>query len=112
MNTILFRHPLPRTRRMLACAALALLAGCAESPHDLVIRGERARLEERLAADPAQATLQNKLGKTPLHCAVTMRRRDMLDLLKRHGADLNAQDKTGMTPLHVAAMMGRPEEAR
>jgi len=102
----------PRVLWLLARAAILLsLAGCTETPHDMVARGETKRIEELLARDPSAANAANALGKTPLHYAVTMRRIDLMDLLARHGANLDAADRTGMTPLHVAAMMGRAKEA-
>jgi ankyrin repeat protein len=90
---------------------LAMLAGCGNSLHDLVAVNDEARVAALLKAHPESVRSLNRLGKTPLHYAVTYQRTACMQLLLDHGADINAQDKTGMTPLHVAAMMGFPEEA-
>lgn len=98
--------------RFSAVALLAVLAGCAPSPHDLIGRNDLEGLKARIASDAALLEDRNRLGKTPLHYAVHYKRLDAMAYLVDAGADINAQDGTGMTPLHVAAMLGRRDEAR
>lgn len=95
------------------CLVLAwVLCGCGASLHDVVAAGRLDRAAEMLEQDPDLARSRDRLGKTPLHHAVTFHRPEALELLLVHGADLDARDVTGMTPLHVAAMLGRDIEAR
>ena len=91
---------------------LAVLAGCAPSPHDLVARGKNDELRRALEKDAARTvSARDRKEKTPLHAAVSCENSTAMELLAAHGADLNAADITGMTPLHVAAMLGRATEA-
>jgi ankyrin repeat protein len=39
---------------------------------------------------------------TPLHWAVRLDRRDLLELLLKSGSDVNRRNKSGMTPLDLA----------
>jgi ankyrin repeat protein len=91
---------------------LAVLPGCAPSPHDLVARSKNDGLRSLLDKDPADAVAaRDRKGKTALHAAVSSENRAAMEMLAEHGADMNAKDVTGMTPLHVAAMLGRAVEA-
>ena len=93
-------------------AFLAILAGCAPSPHDLVARGKNDELRQALEKNATRVvTARDRKEKTPLHAAVSCENRVAMEMLVEHGADLNATDITGMTPLHVAAMLGRASEA-
>ena len=93
-------------------ALLAVLAGCAPSPHDLIARGKNDELRRALEQNAAKvAAARDRKEKTPLHAAVSCENRGAMEMLVEHGADINAADITGMTPLHVAAMLGRAAEA-
>lgn len=46
---------------------------------------------------------------TPLHWAINIGNRDIINLLIDKGADINAQDKNGDTPLHVVAYDGNKD---
>ena len=94
-----------------ALALAALFCGCTPSLHDTVARGDSETARAMIAANPELVMARNKLGKTPLHYAVTYGAAPMIDLLAEAGADINAADKTGLTPLHVAAMLDRTKEA-
>lgn len=85
--------------------AVALLPGCAPGVFDLAARGDAEHLDTLLTARPEALDARDRLGKTPLHFAVTFGHAEVAAVLVEHGADLNAADGTGMTPLHVAAMM-------
>ena len=103
---------LPLGAILWAVASSMVLFGCAPSPHDLVTLGKTVSLQKMLEAQPERVHASNRLGKTPLHYAVSNKRAKMMALLADKGADLDAADATGMTPLHVAAMMGRLDEAK
>ncbi len=104
-------RPVPARQTIVAGLLSLLLLGCGASLHDLVAAGDVPRAEALLKKDPSAAHSVNKLGKTPLHYAVSYKQVPCMELLLKHGADINAQDRTGMTPLHVAAMLGRKQEA-
>ncbi len=89
----------------------AVLAGCQDSLHDEVARGDRRAVEVLLNAAPELIDSRNDMGKTPLHHAVSFRRIAMMGVLSTRGADLAARDDTGMTPLHSAALLGFVDEA-
>lgn len=106
--------PIIRRNIWMLCAGIAALccvAGCAPSLHDTVARGDVARVQAMLERNPQLAHARGHLDKTPLHYAVTYKQPECMELLLRHGADINAADYTGMTPLHAAAMLGRKDEA-
>jgi len=89
----------------------AFLAACGDSIHDVVNREDLARAQAMIAKDPTLVNARTRLGKTPLHYAVTYGHPEFIDFLASKGADVNAADKTGLTPLHTAAMLGREAEA-
>lgn len=89
-----------------------LWSGCAPSAHDLVAGNKEDALRARLEARPTLIESRDRLGKTPLHHAVTYDRIALMPLLAEAGANLDEQDGTGMTPLHGAALLGKTEAAR
>jgi ankyrin repeat protein len=95
-----------------ALTLMATLHACTPSPHDLVAANNVAVLQTRLEADPALVDSRDRLGKTPLHHAVTYNRIPIMPLLAGAGSDLDAQDSTGMTPLHGAALLGNADAAK
>ena len=47
--------------------------------------------------------------QTPLHQAVMDDKREMIQLLLRHGADTNIADDSGLSPLNLARNIGSKE---
>ena len=72
---------------------------------DLVYAGAAERLAIVLAEDPTRATARRPDGRSPLHVVAAgdvPRHELLIDLLVRHGADVNARNDRGDTPLDVA----------
>jgi ankyrin repeat protein len=46
-------------------------------------------------------------GNTPLHLAALHGRRQVVQSLLDHGAEVNSRNREGWTPLHIASMKGR-----
>ncbi len=92
--------------------AIAALAGCSASTHDLAAKPEPEALQAWLEADPEAVHDLNDMKKTPLHYAVTYGRKDSVAILLAHNAEVNAKDVTGMTPLHCAATLSRIDQAQ
>jgi ankyrin repeat protein len=62
-------------------------------------QGDLAAAQTLLGAEPALAQQRGHDGATPLHWAAFHHRRDIVQLLIRHGADVNARDlEFGATP--------------
>lgn len=64
---------------------------------DLMLKTGAARVTQPLTDDNTQ----------PIHMAASKNSVAMIDLLVRHGADVNARDKDGETPLMLAAIWDR-----
>ncbi|MEN6358179.1 MAG: ankyrin repeat domain-containing protein [Armatimonadota bacterium] len=95
-----------------ACLALCVLICSpvlAGEIHKAAARGDLARVQELVNADPALVNSQDISGATPLHWAVDRNQRTMADLLIALGANINAKKKNGVTPTHIAAGEGRIE---
>lgn len=103
------------TRRAVVAGILAVLGsllwtqGCrtqrapAAALRDAVMRGDVARVQSAIAAG-ARADARGDMGQTLVHLAVVAgtARKDMLEILVKHGADVNAADATHLTALHYA----------
>jgi RNA polymerase sigma factor (sigma-70 family) len=48
-------------------------------------------------------------GQTPLHTAVSVNQKEVVELLLANGADINARDEADLTPLHWGAAAGHQE---
>jgi len=96
---------------LLASVCFTVSTGCAPSIHDAIARGNINAVHKLLNENPDLVNARDGKQKTPLHCAVTYKQREVMELLIEKGAAIGARDITGMTPLHVAAMLGRRDEA-
>ena len=68
--------------------------------------GADSRVRELLEKDASLISARDTDGSTPLHCATWKGHRGVVELLLKHGADVNAKnnnDHWGTTPLHAAA---------
>lgn len=83
--------------------SIALVAGTATAApiHDALIDGDIARALELI--DSADIDARDSKGRTPLHYAALLGRKNALEALIEAGADVNAVDRRGETPLHLAA---------
>jgi ankyrin repeat protein len=86
--------------------------------HEAVQKGDLETIRTLLAANPglinAQTVLVGEwwLNGTPLHWGACAGRKDVVELLLDHHADVNARAQiTQATPLHCAAGFGRTEVA-
>src|SRR5262249_40858596 len=90
-------------------AAIAVLAPLTRDVHNLANLGEKERLRELLAAEPALANLVHfRLGNTPLFW-LPDQEPDALEIarfLLDHGADPRFRDKSGDTPADAARKRG------
>lgn len=93
-------------------ACVVALAGCGESLHDAIARGDLSTVRAMVTTDPRACDRANDLGKRPIHYAVNFARPEILEYLIDAGCDINVQDTTGMTPLHVAAFIDLPGAAK
>jgi ankyrin repeat protein len=72
-------------------------------------------LVRRVAAQPgalARRRSRFEESETPLHCAMSRGRLDLMDVLIQAGADVDAKDARGRTPLDVAMLRGDAESTQ
>lgn len=68
-----------------------------------LVKGERSRAQSiamLLLEHCADVNHQAHTGVTPVHLAVKAGRKEILDVLRKHGANLHAADKRGLTLMH------------
>ncbi len=108
----------PRRLSTLLAINAALLAMHARettdsvSPHVVAGAGRTDVLWGMLRQGAIVPDAPNGDGATLLHAAAFEGRKETVELLLRHGADVNAVDFGGMTPLHHAAWGGSVEMCR
>jgi ankyrin repeat protein len=69
-------------------------------------RGETEALAQLIAAGASATAPSTMGGYLPLHLALHFKHAHMVDLLLRHGADVNQATRKGVTPLLVAVSAG------
>ena len=75
------------------------------------IKHNQIGIVETLIAKGANINLKDNSGRTPLHRAASLDRREIAGLLIANGADVNAKDNYTSTPLYAAAGWGHKEVA-
>ncbi|HNX75081.1 MAG TPA: ankyrin repeat domain-containing protein [Candidatus Rifleibacterium sp.] len=93
---------------------LLILALCsarlsAANFHKLVVDGELEAVRREISRDGELATMNDELGRSPLHLAVIHGHMALVNVLINAGADVNATDRLkNYTPLHYAAFYRFP----
>lgn len=78
--------------------------------HDAVLEDNLSKVEEIIKTDPNQINAKELYaGLYPLHYAVSVNNKEMVNLLIDKGASINAQSNDGSTSLHVASVLGYKE---
>lgn len=102
----MFKRRVPLFQILLCALLLCTAAKTALSDpvHDAAHKGNIAKLQELVAANPAVVNNTDKMGKTPLHMAAESNQVAAATFLLEHGADVNAKDPRngGFTPLDFA----------
>jgi len=86
-------------------------AGAGDGIHEMIKRGELAKVAALLKDKPDLVSSKDSLGRTPLDVAVSMDRKDMAELLLANHADVNAPDRLGRAPLSLAVSLDRKDMA-
>ena len=104
-----------RSKMTFVCALLAVMltATCAPAApiHDAAAKGDLAKVKALLKAKPELINSVDGNGATPLHHAVAVNHKAVVEFLLANKANVNAKRTNGVTPLHIAAAMGRLEIA-
>jgi hypothetical protein len=79
--------------------------------HHLVWVKDLDRIQSILAENPELVHSKNIFGRTPLHTAVLIGNKDIVELLIAKGANVNARDNMDETPLTYAFDRGHTELA-
>lgn len=66
----------------------------------------------KLLSKKADPNLQNSVGVTPFHLAMSNNRRDIVELMRKYGGHLNPVGTDGMTSLHRLSRFGKIEQMR
>jgi hypothetical protein len=106
-NNFLIRLFHPQIPCLAIITLIALACGtpafCGEI-HDAARKGNLKKVKTLLEKNPELVSSKDSESHTPLHWAV--HKKDVVELLLAHGADVNAKAKNGITPLHMAVMVG------
>jgi ankyrin repeat protein len=90
-------------------AVLLVGTGLAGPIHDAVLDEDIDEVQRQLDAG-VDVNEENSIGYTPLHYAAGVGRIDIVELLIKHGANINATDSVkGATPLDYAHWKGQLE---
>jgi ankyrin repeat protein len=74
--------------------------------HNAAARGDFDKVKALSNGSSFIALSKDNNGLTPLHYAAVIGRKDMVEWLLSHKADVNAKDNNDLTPLHYAAAIG------
>lgn len=73
------------------------------------VKDQLAEAESLVKRSPEMVNAHDDLRRTPLHFACAQAGLPLVELLLKHGADVNAVDFGDNTPLHGAAFAGKPD---
>lgn len=76
--------------------------------HHVIWQGEIDKLQFMLAESPDLVNAKNIFGQTPLHTAILVDNKNIVELLLAKGAGDNADDRS-RTPMHAATSQGRKD---
>ena len=68
---------------------------------EMIENNDTSAIEKALMADPSLANANEGFDQ-PIHIAAGDGKAEIVELLLRHGANVNAKDEDGRTPLHRA----------
>jgi ankyrin repeat protein len=85
-------------------------AGTGSEITDAVLLNDLEGIQSLLARNPEQINVRDSLSNASvLHYAMLGRKKDLVEFLISHGADVNAKDDSNSTPLHTAAKIGQQD---
>ena len=103
------QYPLPRRAAVMLFALAWSSLTFGGEIHDAAKKGDLEKVEALLKDNANLVCSKDNHGRTPLHCAVGTRHKDVVELLLASRAEVNAKGTNGGTPLHMAAVGGFKE---
>jgi hypothetical protein len=74
--------------------------------HDAAVNGDLEKVKALLKASPDLVASRDETGRTPLHRAVLLGHKHVVELLLANNADVSARDNHGRTALDIASVGG------
>jgi ankyrin repeat protein len=65
-----------------------------------------------ISLDGFDVNEQDKIGRTPMHCAAYFGNTEIIKILVENGADINETNNWGRTPLHISVMNSQLEACK